>query len=190
MVKCNGGGLKISETVNDLVQKLTEERGLSLLDAVVEVHGLHESGSIRIIDPDPPRDFSEYVLSFYSSWFWLVVSALTITILSVYVLPAVPPFSWVRVLFGFITSLYLPGYTFIEALYPQRVELEELERFALGIGLSLALTPLTGFVLNYTPWGIRLDPVLTVLSLLTFSLGIIGVYRKYRYHLLSLEVLK
>jgi len=36
-------------------------------------------------------------------------------------------------------------------LVPTMDELEELERFALGVGLSLALTPLVGFVLNYTP---------------------------------------
>ena len=40
--------------------------------------------------------------------------------------------------------LFLPGYALIEALYPKR-ELDELTRFALSIGLSLALVPLTGW---------------------------------------------
>jgi uncharacterized membrane protein len=83
----------------------------------------------------------------------------------------------------------LPGYAFIEALYPQRGELEELERFALGVGLSLALTPLVGFVLNYTPWGIRLNPITVAITFLTLTLGLVSVYRKYQYHLLGLELL-
>ena len=163
---------------------------MSTLDAAIKVYDLNLSGSIRIIDPDPPKNFAGYLLSLYSCWFWLVIGALSITIICVYVLPEYPPFTWIRVLFGFISSLYLPGYAFIEALYPQKTELEELERFALGIGLSLALTPLTGFVLNYTPWGIRLDPVLITLSLLTFALSLVGVFRKFSYHLLSLETLR
>jgi uncharacterized membrane protein len=108
---------------------------------------------------------------------------------SIYVLPQVAPFTWVRVLMGFLTSLYLPGYALIEALYPQRAELEELERFALSVGLSLALTPLTGFVLNYTPWGIRLDPITVAITFLTLALGLVAVYRRFQYHLLSLKAL-
>ena len=89
-----------------------------------------------------------------------------------------------------LTSLYLPGFTFIEALYPKKDELEELERFALGVGLSLALTPLVGFVLNYTPWGIRLNPITSAISLLTLTFGLVGVIRKYQYNMLALELLK
>ena len=89
-----------------------------------------------------------------------------------------------------LTSLYLPGFTFIEALYPKKDELEELERFALGVGLSLALTPLVGFVLNYTPWGIRLNPITAAISLLTLTFGLVGVIRKYQYNMLALELLK
>ncbi len=77
----------------------------------------------------------------------------------------------------------------IEALYPKADELERLERFALGVGLSLAVVPLVGLVLNYTPWGIRLDPIFASLSLLTLALGLGGVYRKYGYWRLVSEAL-
>ncbi|MEM1745096.1 MAG: DUF1616 domain-containing protein, partial [Candidatus Nezhaarchaeales archaeon] len=64
-----------------------------------------------------------------------------------------------------------------------------LERLALSIGLSLALVPLVGLILNYTPWGIRLDPIMVSLSLLTLGLLFIASVRKYG--LLSLrEALK
>jgi len=33
--------------------------------------------------------------------------------------------------------------------------------------------------LNYTPWGIRLDPVMAVLSMLTLALLLVSAYRKY-----------
>ena len=174
-------------TVKRLVENL-ENTGLSSSEAAEAVYMQMEAGEIRFIDPNPPRSYQGYLLSLYSAWFWLVAGALVSMALTIYVLPQNPPFSWLRVGLGILTSLYLPGFTFIEALYPKQDELEELERFALGVGLSLALTPLVGFVLNYTPWGIRLDPITASISLLTLAFGVIGVYRKYQYHMLFLEL--
>ncbi len=56
---------------------------------------------------------------------------------------------------------------------------------ALSIGLSLALVPLTGFVLNYTPFGITLIPVAMTLSLLTIALLFLGAWRKHLYYKLA-----
>ncbi|MBD3171178.1 DUF1616 domain-containing protein [Candidatus Bathyarchaeota archaeon] len=142
---------------------------------------------IRLIDADPPRNFVTYLFSWYSMWAWSVLLFLFVSTLSVYVLPQVEPWIYLRYIFGAIYVLYIPGAVFIEALYPKREELEDLERFALGVGLSLALVPLVGLVLNYTPWGIRLNPIYAGLSLLTILLTCVGVYRKYAYHLLGLE---
>ena len=80
--------------------------------------------------------------------------------------------------------MFLPGYALIEALYPKR-ELDELTRFALSIGLSLALVPLTGLVLNYTPWGIRLLPVTISIAGLTVVFLVVALYRKHQYYKLA-----
>jgi len=77
--------------------------------------------------------------------------------------------------------LYIPGATLIEALYPRGEELEPLERLALSIGLSLAIVPLIGLILNYTPWGIRLAPVTIGLASVSLLLACIAVKRKYEY---------
>jgi uncharacterized membrane protein len=61
--------------------------------------------------------------------------------------------------------LFFPGYVLIAALYPRRSDLDGVERVALSLGLSLAVVPLIGLVLNYTPWGIRLTPILVSLAL-------------------------
>jgi len=65
--------------------------------------------------------------------------------------------------------LFLPGYALVAALFPGRGDLDGIERLALSFGLSIAVVPLIGLVLNYTPFGIRLDPV--VISLSVFTLG-------------------
>jgi uncharacterized membrane protein len=174
--------------VHDLALRLAEEKGVSLELGAAEVWERANRGEIRLVDPLPPTSFPNYLLSFYSAWLWMVFSVLATMLASIYLLPQVPPFTWVRVLVGFLCSLYLPGYTFIEALYPRSDELEELERVALSVGLSLALTPLTGFLLNYTPWGIRLDPIASAITALTVALGLVASHRKYQYHLLALKM--
>lgn len=174
------------ESLEVVLGKL-EASGLSTVEASRVMYFLESIGEVRLVDPNPPRDLQGYVLSWNSSWVWAVLGFLVVTTLSVFVLPQVEPWIYLRYVFGAVYVLYVPGAVFIEALYPKRVELEDLERFALGVGLSLALVPLVGLVLNYTPWGIRLNPIYVGLTLLTLVFTFIGLYRKYGYHVLGLE---
>lgn len=176
-------------SVREYIQNVSETEGVSLEEAAGALYDRCVEGEVTLVDPNPPLRFIDYLVSFYSLYFWLVVITLFITSLSIYVFPEYIPFSWVRVALGFIVTLYLPGYVFIEALYPKRDELEELERFALSVGLSIAITPLLGFLLNYTPWGIRLGPINVALSVTVIFFGFISVYRRYHYHKLRLEIL-
>ncbi|MDZ7730415.1 MAG: DUF1616 domain-containing protein [Natrialbaceae archaeon] len=76
----------------------------------------------------------------------------------------------VRVPLGLAFLLFVPGYVFIAALFPEAGEsprsdpdgtrsgIDGIERVALAFGLSIALTPLVGLALNFTPWGTRTRP--------------------------------
>ena len=86
--------------------------------------------------------------------------------------------SFLRIIFGVPVVLFIPGYALIAALFPGAKDIDGLERVALSFGLSIAIVPLTGLALNYTPWGIRLDPVVTCISLLTIGLCLAAQYRR------------
>jgi len=86
--------------------------------------------------------------------------------------------SLLRILFGVAMVLFIPGYALIAALFPARDDLDGIERVALSFGLSIAVSPLIGLALNYTPWGIRLDPILTSLTLFTLAMVGIAWYRR------------
>jgi uncharacterized membrane protein len=73
-----------------------------------------------------------------------------------------------RVLLGLPVILFIPGYLLIATLFPGKRDIDSIERIALSFGLSIAIVPLIGLGLNYTPWGIRLDPI--VISLVVFIL--------------------
>ena len=75
---------------------------------------------------------------------------------------------FLRIPIGLLMVLFVPGYVLIAALFPRKGDLDGIERIALSFGLSIAVVPLIGLGLNYTPWGIRLIPV--VLSIVAFTL--------------------
>jgi len=89
-----------------------------------------------------------------------------------------------RVVLGLPFVLFFPGYTLITALFPARDDLDGIERVALSFGLSIAVVPLLGLILNYTPWGIRLYPILLTLLAFTILMSVIASYRRNK---LSLE---
>ena len=88
---------------------------------------------------------------------YIVVSVIVIT---------VQPFneSILRAIVGFPFVLFLPGYTLLAVLFPKKDDLDGTERVALSIGLSICIVVFIGLGLNFTPWGIRLGPILMAMA--------------------------
>src|SRR5712692_5933801 len=105
---------------------------------------------------------------------WLATTALLVAIL-------LTPNSPVRIVLGLPFVLFFPGYVLIAALYPRHSDLDGVERVALSLGLSLAVAPLIGLVLNYTPWGIRLTPILVSLALFIAVCSAVAVRQRMRH---------
>ncbi|GAA0546069.1 DUF1616 domain-containing protein [Halorubrum ejinorense] len=93
--------------------------------------------------------------------------------------------------------LFIPGYAIVAVLFPEagvsdgeageetdgseravRPGLTYVERAALSFGVSIAVVPLIGLVLNLTPFGIRLAPVLISVSGVTLAASGFAAYRR------------
>lgn len=85
---------------------------------------------------------------------------------------------YVRIGLGLPFVLFFPGYVLIAALFPKKDDLGGIERLALSFGLSIAVVPLIGLGLNYTPWGIRLTPILLSLIFFIIIMGCISFFRR------------
>jgi len=92
-----------------------------------------------------------------------LIAAAIITLLLILMIAFIPD-NPVRTVLGLVFILALPGYVATAALFPNRESIDAIERVALSIGLSIAIVPLAGLALNYTPFGIRLEPILATLS--------------------------
>ena len=105
---------------------------------------------------------------------------LTLLCIPFVLIPPLNEISAIRIILGLPLVLFLPGYSLIAALFPRKDDLDAIERIALSFGLSIAIVPLLGLALNYTPFGIRLSPILIVLSVFTISLAIGAYVRRCR----------
>jgi len=85
-----------------------------------------------------------------------------------------------RIALGLLFIVFFPGYVLLSALFPRRVDLGGMERMALSFGLSIAVVPLIGLILNYTPWGIRLYPVLFSITIFVFVTSAMAYYRTHK----------
>lgn len=85
-----------------------------------------------------------------------------------------------RIILGLPLLLFLPGYSFIAALSTRKKDLDGFERVALSFGLSIAIVSMLCLVLNYTPFGIRLTPILTLLSIFIILLSFIAWIRRMK----------
>jgi uncharacterized membrane protein len=131
--------------------------------------------------PAAAKSLTEY-LGFWERNLWLCVSLAVsfATLFVIYVMLSEFPFVILRWVLGSVFVLFIRGYVTVEALFPRGRELDSIECFALSVGLSLALVPLVGLLLNYTPWGIRLTPIVISLIILTVGLAVIALARQYR----------
>jgi hypothetical protein len=126
-----------------------------------------------------PSSLRGYFFSGWAGWFWVVFGLASAASALVFVVPEDAfPLVYARYVFGSVFVLFLPGYSLIRALFGSK-ELDNVERFALSMGLSLALVPLAGLLLNYTPWGIRTTPVTLSLLGLTLVFSSAAVVRDF-----------
>ncbi|MFC1926012.1 DUF1616 domain-containing protein [Chloroflexota bacterium] len=88
--------------------------------------------------------------------------------------------TWLRVLFGLPFILFFPGYTLIAALFPRKEGLSGIERLALSFGLSIAVVPLIGLILNYT-WSIKLYPIVLSLGFFILAMSTYAWYKRRSY---------
>jgi len=85
-----------------------------------------------------------------------------------------------RIVIGIPLLLFLPGYTLLTALYPKKEGIDAIERVALSFGLSIALVPLIGLILNYTRWGVNTESILYSVALFMVITSIVAMVRRRR----------
>jgi uncharacterized membrane protein len=75
--------------------------------------------------------------------------------------------------------IFFPGYVLVTALFPKKGDLDAIERIALSFVLSVTISGLIGLILNYTPWAIRLTPLIISFSSFIVITSAIALFRRW-----------
>lgn len=177
------------------VQALSSKSKQEILNRIMHLQQ-EEKIHLKPRQTPTPEKFSSYLRSNHAVWYWITMTLTLATMLVVFVVHENDfPLVYVRYVLGIIFILWLPGYAFIKALFPQTLpfaralahslgttekNLDTIERVALSLGMSIALVPIVGLLLNYTPWGIRLTPIVLSLTTLTSAFATTAIAREYQ----------
>jgi len=182
------------ENVNQLILLVQGKFSLPYREILRTIMELHNQGKIELATQSSLTSirFAAYLKTEQALWYW---ATLTLTIAAAAVVFTVSedlyPWVYIRYILGTIFMLWLPGYLFIKALFPTShplarpletsgKALDTVERIALSLGMSISLVALIGLLLNYTPWGIRLAPIVSSLVALTTVFATAAVIREHR----------
>ena len=105
----------------------------------------------------------------------LIIDILTILlILAIIFIPS----SVLRIILGLPFLLFFPGYTLTAILFISKEGMDGVELIAISFGMSIAVVALIGFGLNYTSWGIRLEPVLYSIAAFIILMSLIALIKR------------
>lgn len=172
---------------------LTKERlsvpEYKIVECIIQ---LQQSKTITLKDMiQAPHKFSKYLKTTESYWYWIILTLIATTIVSILIIPEYSyPLVYVRNALGTLFVILLPGYSFVRALFPQKNNSREelkylspLERLALSIVMSIAIVSVVSLLLNFTWLGIRLIPIAICIVLLTTLFSTVAIAREYRMSL-------
>ncbi len=191
----------IKDVIITIVKEQKPETASQLIEFVQKTTNLSENEIINILNQLEAEDkihfnmkqektfisFRTYLFSFESAWYWTIIAVALVTTLTVFTIPKDwYPLAYIRNVLGVIFVLFLPGYAFVKALFQKKVPVktssesfDTIERVVLSIGISIALTPIVGLILYYTPLGIGLTPITLSLLALTTLFATAAVAREY-----------
>jgi uncharacterized membrane protein len=167
------------------------EEKISILEPEIieQIIQLQNQGKISLKDlPMPaPQKLSTMLKTKEAYWYWITLILATTTTVIIFTIPEnAYPIVYIRYVLGTIFIIWLPGYSLTKALFPKEKSSKSLnstERITLSITMSLALASILGFLLNYTPWGIRLTPIVLGSLALTIVFATAGIIREYQSQL-------
>jgi hypothetical protein len=176
------------ETTQQLIATVQERCALKEEEITKILMELEKENRLRFNkqEPQPPASARGHLFSWRAAWYWTTIALATATAITVFTVPEKAyPMVYLRSALSVIFVLYLPGYAFIKALFPSKIPMktssedpDTIEQIALSLGMSLALVPIVGLILNYTPWGITLTPITLSLLALTVVFATVAILRK------------
>ncbi|MFP3317117.1 MAG: DUF1616 domain-containing protein [Candidatus Nanopusillus sp.] len=165
--------------IKEILKYLEEKHGkINKVEFSRQIYYLIQENKIKLVE-NKKRSFISYFFSIENSWYLFSIIVITLSLISSILMS-----NKYILIKGIVVSpllFFYPGYGIIESIYPKKEEWSELERGALSIGMSLAILPLLGLILNLLPIGLNVYSVSISIYIFTLAVLFIAKYRKYQY---------
>jgi uncharacterized membrane protein len=162
------------KTVKQLIEKTQETTGENDKEIYLAIQELEKNNLIKLgsskIKRELPESLEKYL--FGKNYFVIEFWVLTILICTFFpiglLIPADSTFFFVRIVFGVLFGLFIPGWTVTNLIFPRLYEnIDQLERVLIAVGINIGIIIFSGLILNDV-W--LIDSISFVLTIGIFSI--------------------
>lgn len=180
---------KHPKNTEQLISFLQEKNDFTKEEIINLLIGMENKGILNFRkETENPISLGAYFFTRHALWYWIVIGLSLATTISIFTIPGNSSVLLLnlRMAFSLIFILLLPGYSLVRTLFPlqiknkNKLQIEKSERLGLSFGMSLVIVTLTGLLLNFTPFGITIIPLVLSLFLITLSFSTIGILREFQ----------
>ena len=169
------------KTVRQLVQKTVDATGKEEDEIYQIIKTLEKEKVIRLgpekIERGLPSSVYDYFfkIHYYSIEFWSIFILTSIFFPIVIFIEQDSPALFLRVIFGVIFGVFIPGWVITNLMFPRISEtIDQFERVLLAIGINIGISIFAGLLLNRV-WIIDSMPFTVTIGALTFVVLILSV---------------
>jgi uncharacterized membrane protein len=170
-------------TVKQLITRTIAVTGKHERDIYLVIQELEKTNVIKLGSPkitrELPKSVHEYLFrnKYFVVEFWTLLILISMFVPLGLLIPADSFFSFLRIIFGVLFGLFIPGWIITNLIFPRLYEnIDQLERVLLAVGINIGIIIFSGLILNAI-WLIDSAPFVIIIG--SFSLFI---------HLLSVVV--
>ena len=114
-------------------------------------------------------------------WYLGVILASVLSVVSVLLIsPASFPLSIIRWITGLVMLFWVPGFSFVEALFSGKT-VDAIETVTLSVALSILFVIIVALVCNFTPLGLSEMPIIAILSAISIAFASIAIYNQNKH---------
>jgi uncharacterized membrane protein len=178
------------ENTDQLKRLMLKKHSVSVYLTTMMLIEMSNEGKIHFTDPKLPVSVAlkVYVFSKKAYWYWIVIALTVASVISVFTIPDTAfPLIYLRSTLGVVLVVFFPGYTIVKALFPLELpikidndNLEKIARLVLSVGASLAIVPIVGLILYYSPLGLHLITNTLSMFTLTCACATVALIREHQ----------
>ncbi len=164
------------KTVKQLMAKTVSVTGKEEREIYSAIQELEKNNVIKLGSPkiirELPKSVHEYLFrnKYFVVEFWTLLILIGVFVPVGLFIPADSFFSFLRIIFGILFGLFIPGWIITNLIFPRLYEnIDQLERVLLAVSMNIGIIIFSGLILNAI-WLIDSAPFVIILG--SFSLFI------------------